>query len=136
MTMQLQIVTMDGQAFNGPAQKLFCRTVTGDICILPRHCNYCTAIAIGEARVTDENGNVRRAACNGGLLTVMGNDVTLAPTTFEWAEDIDLQRAKESLARAEEYLAMSDLSENDRIVQENRLRRAKVRIAVASPARD
>ncbi len=132
MTMQLQIVTMDGQAFNGPAQKLFCRTVTGDICILPRHCNYCTAIAIGEARVTDENGNVRRAACNGGLLTVMGNEVTLAPTTFEWAEDIDAERARESLAKAEARLA-GELSESDRVVEENRLRRAKVRIAVTTP---
>ncbi len=132
MTMQLQIVTMDGQAYNGPAQKLFCRTVGGDICILPRHCNYCTSVGIGEARVTDENGNVRRAACNGGLLTVMGNEVTLAPTTFEWAEDIDAERARESLAKAEARLA-GELSESDRVVEENRLRRAKVRIAVTTP---
>ena len=131
MTMQLRIVTTDGQAYDGPAQKLFCRTVGGDVCILPRHCNYCTPVGIGEARVTTEDGAVRRAACNGGLLTVMGDEVTLAASTFEWAEDIDLERAKDAKARAEALLKQ-DLSKEEKVFAERRLARANTRIRVAS----
>ena len=32
-TFQLQIVTPDGSAFDGQAQKLFCRTIAGDVCL-------------------------------------------------------------------------------------------------------
>ena len=61
----LQIVTPGGQAFDGMAEKLFCRTIVGDVAILARHCDYLTAVGMGEARVTTEDGTVRRAACIG-----------------------------------------------------------------------
>ena len=85
----LQIVTPGGQAYDGMAQKLFCRTIVGDVAILARHCDYLTAVGMGEARVTTEDGTVRRAACIGGMLSVAGGRVRLMANTFEWAEDID-----------------------------------------------
>ncbi len=88
----LQIVTPGGQAYDGMAQKLFCRTITGDVAILARHCDYLTAVGMGEARVTAEDGTVRRAACIGGMLSVAGGRVRLMANTFEWAEDIDAAR--------------------------------------------
>jgi F-type H+-transporting ATPase subunit epsilon len=134
--MDLQIVTPDGKAFGGPAQKLFCRTVGGDVCILPRHCNYCTPIGMGEARVTAEDGTVRRAACIGGILAIIDGRVTLTPNTFEWAEQIDVARAKEALERAKESLAKDDLSERERKRIEAKEARAIVRIQVAEPNKD
>ena len=70
MTFELQIVTPDGLIFEGEAEKLFCRTIAGDVCILARHCDYMTALGMGEARVTMADGTVRRAACIGGMLAV------------------------------------------------------------------
>ena len=128
----LQIVTPGGQAYDGMAQKLFCRTITGDVAILARHCDYLTAVGMGESRVTAEDGTVRRAACIGGMLSVAGGRVRLMANTFEWAEDIDAARAEASEAQARRQLEQTDLSARDRELAAAKLRRAQVRQSVAA----
>lgn len=128
----LQIVTPGGQAFDGVAEKLFCRTIVGDVAILARHCDYLTAVGMGEARVTLEDGSVRRAACIGGMLSVSGGRVRLMANTFEWAEDIDVARAEAAEADSKRQLEQSDLSPRDRELATARLRRAQVRQSVAA----
>mgnify|MGYP002540615744 CR=1 FL=1 len=128
----LQVVTPDGQAFEGQAQRVFCRTITGDVCILPRHCDYMTALGMGEARITDEAGQVRRAACIGGMLSVCDGEVTLVPTTFEWADKIDLERAEAAYNRADKVLHNENASQMDLKLAEAKLHRALVRKSVAS----
>lgn len=92
-TFHLQIVTPDGGFFDGEAEKLIVRAIDGDVCILARHSPYVTALGTGEARVTID-GKRRRAACAGGMLAVTKDNVRLVATTFEWAEDIDADRAQ------------------------------------------
>lgn len=128
----LQIVTPGGQAYDGMAQKLFCRTIAGDVAILARHCDYLTAVGMGEARVTTEDGTVRRAACIGGMLSVAGGRVRLMANTFEWAEDIDAARAEKSEADAKRQLEQTDLSARDRELATAKLKRAQVRQSVAA----
>ena len=131
MTFELQIVTPDGLIFEGEAEKLFCRTIAGDVCILARHCNYMTALGMGEARVTMADGTVRRAACIGGMLAVTGGKARLVATTWEWAEDIDKARAEASRKRAEEILARKELDARELEMAQARLKRALVRTSVA-----
>ncbi|WP_418668440.1 ATP synthase F1 subunit epsilon [Allofournierella sp.] len=130
-TFQLQIVTPDGSAFDGQAQKLFCRTIAGDVCILPRHCDYLTALGMGEARVTLEDGTVRRAACIGGMLAVAKGRARLVATTFEWAENIDAQRARAAQEKAKARLAEKDLDAREMELAQAKLKRALVRTHVA-----
>lgn len=130
-TFQLQIVTPDGQAFDGQAQKLFCRTIDGDVGILPHHCDYLTALGMGEARITLEDGTVRRAACIGGMLSVAKGRVRLVATTFEWAEDIDSDRAQRAREKAEERLAQTNLDAREQQLAQAKLHRALVRTHVA-----
>lgn len=125
----LQIVTPGGQAYDGMAQKLFCRTIVGDVAILARHCDYLTAVGMGEARVTTGDGTVRRAACIGGMLSVMNNEVNLVATTFEWAEDIDISRAERARQRAEE-LMQKHLDQREYELAQAKLKRALTRINV------
>ena len=131
MTFQLQIVTPDGLIFEGEAQKVFCRTIAGDVCILARHCDYMTALGMGEARVTLPDDTVRRAACIGGMLAVTGGKVRLVATTWEWAEEIDKARAEASRQRAEEILARKGADARELQLANARLRRALVRTSVA-----
>ncbi|MBQ1743245.1 MAG: F0F1 ATP synthase subunit epsilon, partial [Oscillospiraceae bacterium] len=56
--------------------------------------------------------------------------VRLVATTFEWAEEIDLERAKTAEDKARSLLSRSDLSERDLKLAEARLRRALVRQSV------
>ena len=55
-TFHLQIATMDGNVFDGQVQSVSCRTIHGDLAILARHMNYCTAIGMGTAHVVLEDG--------------------------------------------------------------------------------
>ena len=129
MTFHLQVVTPDGLAFEGEAEKLSVRTQEGIIGILPRHIDYVAPLGMGEAVVTVE-GKDRRAACIGGMIAVQQGQVRLVATTFEWAEDIDLDRAREAEARARAVMARENLNERDLKLAEARLSRALVRQAV------
>ena len=86
-TFHLTVVTPDGCAFEGQAERIVCRAIDGDIAILAKHGDYCTALGMGEAHIVDADGQRRRAACMGGLLSVLDGDVRLVATTWEWAED-------------------------------------------------
>lgn len=131
-TFQLQIVTPDGLAFEGQVQRVLCRTIAGDVCILPRHCDYITALGMGEARVTLQDGTVRKAACIGGMLTVRAGVVRLVATTFEWAENIDKARADASKQKAESILKQTNVDPHELDLAQARLKRALVRSHVAN----
>ena len=127
----LKIVTPDGVCFEGEAEELVVRSVCGDLAILARHENLVTALGMGPALVVSK-GQRRRAACIGGMLSVVDGKVTLLPTTFEWAEQIDAERAAASQRRADAVLHNKDASDTDIKLAEARLRRALVRRSVAS----
>ena len=98
-TYHLQIVTPDRLVYDGMVQSLIVRAVDGDVCILANHIDYATPLGIGEAQVTDAEGKTRTAACNGGLLSVHDNQVKVVAVTYEWKDDIDLERAKRAERR-------------------------------------
>ena len=124
----LQVISMDGLEFDGQVQKILLSTIDGDVEILARHTDYCTAIGMGTARVTMEDGTERKAACIGGMLSVMKGEVRVFPTTWEWSEDIDIERAKAAKARAEERLKDQKLDKDARVRAEAKLYRALVRL--------
>ena len=130
-TFPLKIVTADGLVFDGPAEEIIVRTITGDMAVLARHMNCVTPLGMGRATIVVD-GERRHAACIGGLLSVVNGEVNLVPTTFEWAESIDEARAVASQKRAEEILAKTDASETDIKLAQARLHRALVRQNVAS----
>ena len=127
----LKIVTPDGLLYDGMAQQLTVRSTTGDIGILAGHINCVAPLGMGRATVTID-GQKRYAACIGGMLSVVDGKVTLVPTTFEWAEQIDAQRAERSYQKAQEILGNKESSDTDIKLAEARLRRALVRKSVAA----
>ena len=127
-TYHLEVVSMDGLDFNGEVQKLLLRTIDGDVEILARHTDYCTAIGMGTARVTMADGTERKAACIGGMLSVLKGEVKVFPTTWEWSEEIDIERAKAAKAKAEERLSDQRLDKEARVRAEAKLYRALVRL--------
>ena len=127
----LKIVTPDGLIYDGEAEKLIVRTTDGDTAILARHMNYVTALGMGRA-IVEAGGQRRIAACIGGMLSVVDGSVTLVPTTFEWSEKIDVDRAEASYQRADKVLQDQSSTETDIKLAEARLRRALIRKSVAS----
>lgn len=127
-TYHLQIVTPDRLVFDGQAESLILRTATGDACILARHIDYAVALGTGQARVKDENGQTRTAACSGGLLSVSDGEARVMATTFEWADEIDLDRAQKARQQAEERLKTLEKGDRQFAVTEAKLKRALARI--------
>ena len=126
----LKIVTPDGVQFDGQAQELTVRTTTGDMGILAGHINIVASLGMGQAMVIVD-GQRRYAACIGGMLSVVSGAVTLVPTTFEWAEKIDVDRVLASETRAKQVLKDKNASATDIRLAEARLKRALIRKSVA-----
>lgn len=127
----LRIVTPDGIAFQAQAEELIVRTTTGDLGILAGHINCVAPLGMGRATIVTD-GQRRYAACMGGMVSVLEGRVDLVPTTFEWADDIDADRADQSMQRAKKVLADKTSSDTDLRLAEARLKRALVRKSVAS----
>ena len=127
----LKIVTPDGPEFDGQVEELIIRTTTGDLGILAGHQNCVAPLGMGRATLVID-GQKRYASCIGGMISVMNGDATLVPTTFEWAQEIDLPRAEASYQRAQAVLSNKSSSDTDILLAEARLRRALVRKNVGS----
>ena len=127
----MKIVTPDGVRFDAQAEELIVRTTTGDMGFLAGHINCCAPLGMGRATVVVD-GVKRYGACIGGMVSVIDGAVSLVPTTFEWAEDIDLARAERSKEQAQAVLDNKVASDADILLAKARLRRALVRKAVAS----
>ena len=131
-TFPLRIGTPDGLLFEGEAERIVCRSITGDLAILANHSNFCTALGMGEAHVVLEDGTRRSAACIGGVLSMMNGTCRLLATTWEWKEDIDEERAQAAKKRAEEMPAKGGLTDREYKMAEAKLHRALVRLSVKS----
>ncbi len=127
----LKIVTPDGLKFDGEVTGVSVRAITGDLGILAGHAPLVAPLGMGRAVVNMADGTRRYGACIGGMVTVMNGSVTLVPTTFEWAEDIDVARVEQSVQWANAVLADANASKTDLALAQARLRRALVRQSVA-----
>ena len=128
-TFHLQIVTPDGQFFDGQAERVIVRTNNGDVAIMAGHANYVAVLGIGAAVVVTDSER-KKAACMGGMLAVTNGEVRVIATAFEWADQIDKERAKLALEKAEAKLADSSLPKEVRDAVEQAQRRAKLRLSM------
>ena len=127
----LKVVSPDGMEFEGMVEELVVRSTTGDIGIMAGHAPCVAPLGMGRATVIVD-GKKRYAACIGGMMCVTKDGVTLVPTTFEFAEDIDSVRVEASYQRAKAILDNKNASDTDIKLAEARLRRALVRRSVIS----
>lgn len=125
----LEILTPDGIEFDGMVQSLLVHAVDGDVEFLAGHVDYITTLGVGRARIKID-GKDRFAAVSGGFVTVTSGEVKLIATTFEFAEEIDIDRARSAKERAKDIIASS--KDNKTIeVARLKLQRAISRINVA-----
>lgn len=124
----LKIITADGVKFDSTAESILVRSVTGNVSIWANHTDYVTALAIGKAIITT-NGEKKVAACNGGVMTVSKNVVTVLASTFEWKDEIDLTRAELALDKAKKQI---EKAEDKKAAEhgKNKAKRAIVRMEV------
>ena len=132
---ELVIVTPERQLLREKAVAVQLPGEGGYLGVLPGHAPLITELGIGELSYHDLGGKASaHLAIVRGFAEVLSGRVTVLAETAERAEEIDLQRAKDALARAEKRLASSDPNIDwDRA--NIALQRALIRIQVGSKKR-
>ena len=129
-TFHLKIVTPDRMVFDSDAESLIARTIAGDVCILARHTEYLSPLSIGQVKVK-KDGEVRIASTSGGTLVGTGGEATIIADTFEWQDEIDVERAEKAKAKAEERMSNHE-TEYEFKLAELKLKKAINRIKTGS----
>lgn len=78
--------------------------VEGQLGVLAGHAPMIAELTIGELVVRPQSGQVRHFATTGGLLRVERDGVTVLADAAEEAEEIDVERARAALERAQQRL--------------------------------
>lgn len=128
-TFHLKVLTVDRVFFDGDVDRVVVRTTQGDIGILPRHVKYLAALGIGGLTIFSE-GTSRMAAVAGGFVDVSPEGTVILARTCEWADEIDISRAREAEAQAKARL-QQQLSEHEQDVASIKLKKAVNRIRIA-----
>ena len=103
-TIQVDIVSAEGELFSGAASEVFAPASQGDLGILPRHAPLLTLLKPGEVRVRTPDGQEHHFFVGGGVLEVQPKRVTVLADTALRARDIDEAAALAAKQRAEEAL--------------------------------
>jgi len=106
-TIQVDIVSAEGEIFTGPAAMVFLPASEGDIGVAPRHAPLLTLLKAGEVRVKTPEGEEHSFYVGGGVLEVQPKRVTVLADTAARAKDLDEAAALAARQRAEEALAGS-----------------------------
>jgi F-type H+-transporting ATPase subunit epsilon len=104
-TIQVDIVSAEGQIFSGPAREVFAPASEGEVGILPRHAPLLTMLKPGAVRVVTAEGEEQPFYVGGGALEVQPTRVTILADTALRARDIDEAAAQRAMQRAEETLS-------------------------------
>lgn len=103
-TIQVDIVSAEGEMFSGPAAMVFAPASEGDVGIAPRHAPLLSLLKAGEVRVKTPDGEEHHFFVGGGAVEVQPTRVTILADTAMRAKDIDEAAALAAKQRAEEAL--------------------------------
>ncbi|RHW39997.1 F0F1 ATP synthase subunit epsilon [Lysinibacillus yapensis] len=103
-TVQVNIVTPDGPVYDSQVAMVIAKTVSGEIGVLAGHIPMVAPLSIGAVTLKKENGSQEVVAVGGGFIEVRPDQISILAPSAEVAADIDLARAKEAAARAEQRL--------------------------------
>jgi len=116
---------------NGEVERVIVRTTSGDVGILKGHINYIAPLAIGAMKIVMADKKERIAAIAGGMIKVDKTGTTILTNTCEWAEEIDVERARDAEKRAREYIDKPTQLHTEEIAK-LKLKRALNRIDIGS----
>jgi F-type H+-transporting ATPase subunit epsilon len=127
--LQLEMVTPYRKILSEQVDEVTAPGSVGELGLLPGHTPLLTTLDIGELSYM-QDGKSFHVAVNWGYVEVENDTVTVLVETAEVADQIDMERAKAALGRAEEALKTIDSEDKNFKVMEAALKRAVIRIQV------
>lgn len=127
----LELVTPVKQVLSETVDEITAPGTMGQFGVLPGHTPMLTTLEVGELcyRKGDQTYYV---AVNWGYVEIEDDRVIILVETAEVEDDIDLERARAALGRAEKALAEMSAEEKEYMIMQQALARAMARIQVAS----
>ena len=105
--MHLKIITHEKVVFDEDVDAIRTRGVDGEFGVLKGHIPIMSALDIGVTRVT-QGSEVKNFTTMGGVFQFKDDEAIILTTTAESGDEIDVARARESLARAKAQLAEAE----------------------------
>jgi F-type H+-transporting ATPase subunit epsilon len=131
--MKLEIVTPYKKVVDTEVDEVTATGRLGEFGVLPGHAPFLTSLNIGEL-VYKNNGVSEHMALNWGYFEIKDDKIIILVESAETAVEIDLERAKAALGRAEEALKKLTAEDKQFKVYEAALERAIIRMQVAGKA--
>ena len=128
--LHLELVTPYRRILSEQVDEVVAPGTVGEFGLLPGHTPILTTLNIGELSYK-QDGKSYHVAVNWGYVEVEDDTVTVLVETAEVADQIDLERAKAALGRAEEALKGLDSEDKQFKIMEAALERAVIRVQVA-----
>jgi F-type H+-transporting ATPase subunit epsilon len=132
MAIKLEIVTPERAVVSELAQIVMAPGTLGEFGVLQGHTPFLTTLKTGSVHYTDEKGKERWVFISAGFAEALPDKVTILAESAERRKDIDIERAKKAMARAQKRLEAKDRDENiDYTRAKAALERAVSRIGLA-----
>ena len=109
--LQVELVAADRTVWSGEAKMVIARTTEGDVGILPDHAPLLSLLVDGVVDVRTADEETWIAAVDAGFLSVAGNRVSILAEHAQMSHDIDLEKARADLERAEQAGEQTDGAE-------------------------
>jgi len=127
----LKMVTPESVALETTAESVILPALDGEMGVLPGHEPFMAQLDAGEIRVTT-GGTLKSYAVSGGFAEILNNTISVFAETAEMSDEINEERAKQSLDRAQAEAKSGDEKGDLTLAQaEAALKRARVRLRVA-----
>ena len=131
--LKVELVTPYKKVLSEEVDEITATGALGEFGVLPGHAPFLTSLKIGELAYK-KDGVVTHMSLNWGYFEVENDKVTVLVQTAELADEIDLERAKAALGRAEEALKKLLPEDKNLRIYEAALERALIRMQVAGKA--
>jgi len=131
--MKLEIVTPYSKVLDMEVEEVTATGKLGEFGVLPGHAPFLTSLKIGELAYKN-NGVTEHMALNWGYFEIQDDRIIVLVETAETSDEIDVERAKAALGRAEEALKKLTAEDKQFKVYEAALERALIRMQVAGKA--
>jgi F-type H+-transporting ATPase subunit epsilon len=132
---QLEVVTPERVVVSEASQIVAAPGSLGEFGVLSGHTPFLTSLKTGVIRYTDAKGAERYVFISGGFAEALPDKVTILAESAERRSDIDLERAKAAMERAQKRLEADRTGEDiDFVRARAALERAIVRIRLAGGA--
>jgi F-type H+-transporting ATPase subunit epsilon len=128
---EVEILTPEGEVFNGEVSQVSTRTAGGEIGILANHAPLLAALKPTELRLFEGDGEPRRFAQAHGWLQVFGNHARLLVEEAIAPEDLDAGTLKEQLADAEQRFSEAEDKSGEQTRAQKDRDRAEAFLAIA-----